>query len=157
MNRRPLLLLVLAVVAGLLGYGVTRLALRTPAAELSSADAQLDWLAREFKLDAAVRAEVARLQADYEPICEAHCAAIADAQAALRRSGPNDPAARSLAEAEIERLKQVCAESTQAHLRSVAALMTPDQAARFLAMMQPHVAHQDDRAGAPALAPTLAR
>ena len=153
MSRRPLLLLALALCAGLLGYGLTRLAVRTPVSEASVTQAQLDWLAREFSLDDATRAKVARLQSAYEPVCETHCSAVARAQAALRAAGP-DAATRATAEAELARLKQICAEATQAHLREVAALMPAAEAKRFLAMMEPRVAHRDDRVGAPTLAPS---
>lgn len=157
MPRRTLLTLVLALVAGILGYGATRLALRPPARAADSTEAQLDWLAREFSLDKRARAEVARLQSAYEPICESHCAAIGRAQAALKAAiAADNAAARAAAEAELARLKQICAESTQAHLRAVAAQMPPDQAARFLTLMQPRVAHTVERTGAPALAPARA-
>ena len=155
MSRRPLLLLALALAAGLLGYGLTRLAVRTPAAEAAATEAQLDWLAREFSLDDDARAEVARLQAAYEPVCETQCAAVARVQASLRSAG--DSPARAAAEAELARLKRVCAEATQTHLREVAALMPPAEAKRFLVMMEPRVAHRDDRVGAPALSPSDAR
>ena len=156
MPRRPLLILVLALAAGLLAYGLTRLAMRAPSEAAEATEAQLDWLAREFSLDAAARAEVARLQAAYEPVCENHCAAIARAQAALRAAG-SDPAAKAAAETELARLKLACAESTQAHLRAVASVMPPREAERFLAMMEPRVAHRDTRFGAPSLAPEGAR
>ena len=157
MSRRPLLILCLALAAGVLAYGLTRLAMRAPAgAETGTTEAQLDWLAREFALDTTARAEVARLQAAYEPICDHHCAAIVRGQAALRAAS-SDPAARAAAETELARLKQVCAESTRAHLRSIAALMTPVQAERFLAMMEPRVAHREERSGAPTLAPSGTR
>lgn len=153
MSRRPVILLVLALAAGFLGYGLTRLSVRTPAVEAGATQAQLDWLAREFALSEATRAEVARLQAAYEPVCETHCAAIARAQADLRAAGP-DSTARASAEAELARLKKACADATQSHLRKVAALMPPAEAKRFLAMMEPRVAHRDERVGAPALAPS---
>ena len=153
MSRRPILLLVLVIAAGLLAYGLTRLAMRPPAAKAESTEAQLDWLAREFHLTDAARAEITRLQAAYEPVCESHCAAIARAQDALRSAGP-DAAARATAETELARLKRLCGESTRAHLRSVAACMPSDDAARFLALMEPRVAHQDTRTGAPSLAPS---
>lgn len=157
MSRRTLLLFALAVAAGLLGYGLTRLALRPPAFAVDSTEAQLDWLAREFSLNAGARAEVARLQSAYEPVCENHCAAIARAQASLKTAlAAGDASARAAAEAQLARLKQLCAESTQAHLRAVAAQMPPAQAARFLNLMQPRVAHAAERTGAPTLAPASA-
>lgn len=150
MSRRSVIIVVLALFAGLFAYGLTRLAMRPPA--VAEPEAQLEWLAGEFGLDARAKAEVARLQEEYEPVCADHCAAIAHGRAALRDAG-SDPAARAAAEAELTRLKQVCADSTRAHLHAVAALMAPAQAARFLALMEPKVAHQDGRVGAPSLSP----
>lgn len=156
-SRRPLLLLGLALAAGLIAYGLTRVAMRPPAAaEAETPAAQLDWLAREFALSDSARAEAARIQAAYEPICDAHCSAIARAQTALRASS-SDSATRAAAETELARLKQVCAESTREHLRAIAALMSPEQAKRFLALMEPRVARRDDHDGAPGLAPADVR
>ena len=67
-----------------------------------------------------------------------------------------DTAALAAADAELARLKEVCAEATLGHLRSLAAHMSPAQAARFLAIMQARVAHHPGRSGAPALAPSPA-
>lgn len=150
------MIILLALVAGLLGYGLTRLAIRPPAPhEASAPEAQLAWLEREFALSSAACDEIKRLQLAYAPLCEQHCAAIVRAQAALKAAA-GDAAGRAAAQAELARLKRVCAESTRAHLEAVAAQMPPAQAARFLAMMEPRVAHRPERTGAPALAPSSA-
>lgn len=156
MSRRPLVTVVLVLVAALLGYGLTRLVLRPPAPdELSSPEARMAWMEREFALSADACAQIKRLQSAYDPVCEKHCAAIVRAQAALRAAG-DDPTARAAAQAELARLKQVCAESTRAHLQAVAAQMPPAEAGRFMAMMEHRIAHHDARTGAPALAPASA-
>lgn len=156
--RRLLILAALALAAAFLGYGLTRLAVRPPAAEhAASPAAQLAWLEREFRLTRAACEEIARLQAAYAPVCEQHCADIARAQAALRAARADSaPAAVVAAENELVRLKQVCADSTRAHLHAVAAQMPPAQAARFLDMMEPRIAHDDARQGAPAFSPAPA-
>lgn len=156
MSRRPVILVTLALVAGLLGYGLTRLAMPVPEpSEASAPDAQFAWLKKEFAVSDAGSAEIRRLQLAYAPICEDHCAAVVRAQAALRAAA-DDPAARAAASAELARLKTVCSEATRAHLQSIAAQMPPAQAARFLAMMESRVAHDDARGGAPALTPASA-
>lgn len=154
--RRPWLIFALALAAGLLGYGLTRLAVRAPAPDEAAApEAQLAWLEREFSLTRDACDEIKRLQLAYEPVCVDHCAAIARAQAALKTAlATDDASARAAAETELARLKRVCAESTRAHLQAVAAQMPPAQAVRFLALMEPRVAHHPDREGAPALAPS---
>lgn len=156
MSRRPVILAALALVAGLLGYGLTRLAMPAPEpAEASAPDAQFAWLKKEFAVSDTASAEIRRLQLAYAPICEDHCAAVVRAQAALRAAG-DDPAARAAASAELARLKTLCAEATRTHLQAVAAQMPPDQGARFLAMMESRIAHDDARGGAPALTPVSA-
>lgn len=156
MPRRTLIIAALVLVAALSGYGLTRLALRALEPDQASApEAQLAWLEREFRLSFEACEEIKRLQLAYGPVCEKHCAAIARAQAALRAAG-DDPIARATAQAELIRLKQVCAYSTRAHLQAVAARMPPAQAKRFLSLMEPRVAHHDARDGAPALAPASA-
>lgn len=149
MLRRLAWIFALAVAVGLLAYTATR-RLMPPAPTSPTPEAKLAWLAREFALDAAQVAHIDRLQTAYAPVCEAHCAAIGQAQAALAAAG-DDPARRATAKAELARLEKVCAESTRAHLEAVAAVMRPAEGARFLAMMEPRVAHTATRTGAPAL------
>lgn len=148
MSRRLLILVPLVVAAGFLGYALTGLFTSPPPTAPAMID-QLAWLAREFRLTPAQAAEIARLQAAYDPICAAHCSAVAETRAALARAAT--PEARGAAETELARLEKICAEATRAHLRRVAAALPADQSARFLEMMEPHIAHPADRAGAPAL------
>lgn len=158
MTRRSLAIAFLVLVAALAGYGITRLALRplSPQTGLTT-DAQLAWLEREFNLAPAAREEIRRLKADYAPICEGHCIAIGRAEAARKSAlASGDPAALATADTELARLKEVCAEATLGHLRSIAAQMSPAQAHRFLAIMQARVSHHPGRTGAPDLAPPSA-
>lgn len=146
MSRRLVLFLALVLLAGLAGYGLTRHFIPPPATD---AEARHRWLREEFDLDPVQAARIDALQSDYEPICAGHCAAIARTRAEL--DAATDATARAAALAELNRLKLVCAEATRAHLRSVAACMAPAQGARFLALMEPRVAHGESRTGAPAL------
>ncbi len=158
MLRRPVVIFILALVAALAGYGITRLALRPLSPQTgATTDAQLAWLEREFGLSPEAREEVRRIKAAYAPICEDHCIAIGRAEAARKSAlASGDPAALAAADAELARLKEVCAEATLGHLRSIAAHMSPAQAQRFLALMQSRVAHHPGRSGAPDLAPPSA-
>ncbi|MEO0055646.1 MAG: hypothetical protein RLZZ50_1593 [Verrucomicrobiota bacterium] len=143
----PFALILLAALAG--GYVATSRALRAP--ESANTDQQLEWLTREFSLEPEAAAEVRRIQTEYGPICAKHCAAIAKAETALlAATAPED---RVFAERELERLRKVCADATLAHLRSVAARMPRSEGERFLRMMEPRVAHQTGRTGAPDLSP----
>lgn len=150
MKRRIILVVLFAFAAGLLAYVAIRLA-QAPTAPLANPAARIDWLTREFKLTPAQATEIDRLQSAYAPVCEAHCAAIARAEDAL--SAAVTESARATARAEMSRLADVCAKSTLTHLQAVASLMEPAQGARFLALMEPRVAHSAGRAGAPALDP----
>lgn len=149
MFRRLVWITALVVFAGLAAYFVTR-RLMPPVPVAPTAEAKLAWLGREFSLDAAQLARIDALQTAYAPVCEAHCAAIMEAQDTLAASG-EDAARRAAAEAELARLKKVCADATRAHLVAVAAVMPPAQASRFLALMEPRVAHTAHRDGAPSL------
>lgn len=148
MKRPALLILPLAIAAGLLAYLGTRMAMPSPDPAPDAA-AKLAWLAREFSLTPAQTAEIDRLQKAYAPVCAEHCEKIAAAEAAL--AAAPDEERRAAARRELARVELLCAEATRAHLEAVAALMPPDQAARFLAMMEPRVAHTAGRTGAPSL------
>jgi hypothetical protein len=149
-NRRVVIVALLALAAGLLAFAATSrfLSAKTDA-PLANPEDRLAWLAREFHLTPGQAAAAERLQIAYAPVCEAHCAAIADAERALAEA--DDDSARVAARAELARLEKVCADATRAHLEAIAALMEPAQAVRFLALMEPRVNHASGRTGAPAL------
>lgn len=148
MFRRFALIIVLALFAGVLAYTVTRRLL--PAAPTApDAEAKLAWLAREFELNPDQAAEIDLLQVAYQPVCSAHCAAIFDAQARL--AAATTPSEKADAMADLEQLKRICADATRDHLQTVAAVMVPAQATRFLALMESRVAHAPGQAGAPSL------
>jgi hypothetical protein len=81
-------------------------------------------------------------------VCAGHCDDIARARASL--DAAIDASTRTAALTELDRLKIICTEATRAHLQAVAACMAPDQGARFLALMEPRVAHGENQTGAPA-------
>ncbi len=147
-SRRHIgLLLALALVVGVLAYGITRWAL--PASAPEGETANLDWLKKEFSLTPAQLKKVQQLHVDYAPVCAGHCAAIAEAEAALNKA--TSPEQLAAARAELQRLEKVCADSTRSHLSAVAAVMPPAEAGRFLALVEPKIAHSDGRTGAPDL------
>jgi hypothetical protein len=49
---------------------------------------------------------------------------------------------KTAAHAELARLEAVCQDATRAHLKRVAAVMSPDQGARFLSLVEPKVSGQ---------------
>jgi hypothetical protein len=98
---------------------------------------QQTWLQREFKLNPAQAAAVAKMQAAYQPVCAEHCRLIMAAHDRLA-AHPDDAAAQQ----EVTRLEQICHDATLQHLRVVAAQMSPEQGRRFLALVEPKVSRQ---------------
>ncbi len=94
------------------------------------------WLRAEFRLSDGQAAAVKKLHDDFSVECGEHCGAIVDAR---ERKAPA---------AEIARLEQVCVDAMTKHFERVAALMSAEQGARYLAIILPRVAGHD-HAGAP--------
>ncbi|MET0263021.1 MAG: hypothetical protein ABW223_09000 [Rariglobus sp.] len=126
----------IALTAAALAFGVTHFALKSTADTTAHAD-ELGWLKKEFDLTAAQTAAVEKLHADYQPICAAHCERVVAAREKLANA--TDPDA---ARTELARLEAVCRDATHAHLQQVAAVMSPDEGARFLALVGPKVSGQ---------------
>ncbi len=146
MNDRPrvlagpalLRLLLVALVAGAAGFGLTRLITPTPTPVVGE---ELAWLTREFELTADQAARIQSLHAAYRPVCAQHCAAIERTRTTLAHAASSED--RTAAEAQLERLVATCHDSTEAHLEAVAAVMSPDQGRRYLEMIRPRLsAHQ---------------
>ncbi len=124
----------IAVVAGLASFGLTRWV----AARQAPAD-EMAWLRKEFALSASQADAIASLHARYGPVCDEHCANVMATRQRLAGLAPGTPA-HAEATAQMEKLAQVCSESTRRHLEAVAALMDPAQGARYLALIGSKVA-----------------
>lgn len=134
-------LLLVALLAGAAGFGLTRLL--QPAPRFDAGD-ELTWLTHEYELTAAQAQTIAALHAAYRPICAEHCAAIADAKDRIA----NLPADTDhvVVQAQVERLVVACHDATRAHLEAVAAAMSPEQGKRYLAQIGPRLsAHQHNQ------------
>lgn len=104
------------------------------------------WLRTDFNLDDRQFAEIKKLHEAYAPSCEEHCRLIqeaARARDALQARGGSDPAAVAAAERTLQELRLTCETAIAAHVRKVAALMSPDQGARYLALVLPKIADFD--------------
>lgn len=123
-----------ALAAAALAFGVTHFCLR-PSADTG----EIAWMRGEFHLSDAQVAAIEKLHDDYFPVCMEHCAAITRARKQLDAASPADKPA---AQAEFARLQAVCHDATLAHLQRVAAVMPPDQGARFLSLVTPKVSGQ---------------
>ncbi|CAM3122874.1 hypothetical protein [Rariglobus hedericola] len=127
----------IAVAAAVLAFGITHFALRHPA----TAPTELAWMQKEFHLTAAQTAVIEKIHTDYQPVCADHCARIIKAREQLASAA--DPAA---ARVELARLEAVCQQATQTHLQRVADVMSPADAARFLALVGPKLSNQNHSA-----------
>ena len=130
--KRYLTLILVAVAVAAGSFGLTR-------GLLARGDEdQIVWLRREFRLTDDQAAAIARLQANYQPVCMAHCRLILAARDRLAAT-PGD----TTAQAEITRLEGVCAQATLAHLREIAAQMDSAQGRRFLTLVEPRVSRHE--------------
>lgn len=120
--KRGLVFLLCVALAATLAYALTQRLINR------GEEDQLDWLRREFHLSAEQTAAIARLQTAYAPLCAEHCRLIREAQS---RAQPTP--------AEIAQLEQVCHDATLRHLRDIAAVMSPAEGRRFLALVEPKV------------------
>ncbi|MDF3057713.1 MAG: hypothetical protein K0R17_1928 [Rariglobus sp.] len=128
----------MALAAAAFAFGLT-FALLRPAAD-NEAD-EMAWMQKEFQLTPAQTTAIAQLHDDYFPVCMDHCKRIVQARKHLAVAD-DKPAAQ----AELTRLEAICHDATQAHLKRVAAVMSPEQGARFLALVGPKVSGQSHEA-----------
>lgn len=97
-----------------------------------------EWLKREFALSDSQLAAIERLERDYRPICDGHCAdylaAHARLEALLAKDGAWRPEMGQAMEA-LYRTQMECHRDMLKHAYEVSAVMAPDQAQRYLAMI----------------------
>ena len=107
---------------------------------------QWTWLQREFHLNQAQLDRIKALHAAYQPICMGHCSrvlALKNQLGALAETkGKNSPQYLQ-AQTAWENLRRECNEATFQHLQAVAAVMSPDDGSRYLAMMVPRIDRPD--------------
>jgi hypothetical protein len=127
-----------ALVAGVVSFGAFYAVNREPAAIKTAARERdsMEWLRVEFKLSDDQYAAIKQLHAQYGSICAEHCSAI---MAAQKRNAPR---------AEVAALEKACVQSMTEHFNRVAALMSPGEGERYLALVLPRVQDYDHR-GAP--------
>ncbi len=152
MKRLGQSLLVLAVAAVATGAFCYRL---SSAPALHAAVARHDamaWLRADFHLTDRQFEAIKKLHDDYAPGCEEHCRRIkaaTQARDALRARHDADPAAAAEAERTLAELRTTCETAIGAHVRKVAALMSPEDGRRYLAMVLPKIAEFDHQMAPP--------
>ena len=103
-------------------------------------DTALDWVSKEFHLEADAFERVRSLHAGYQPTCAALCRRIDEHNrrlaTALLASKSMTPEIRRLVE-EGARVRAECQTALAAHLLEVAHCMPPEQGRRYLELMLP--------------------
>jgi hypothetical protein len=135
----------LAVCTGYMGYRVNC----DPALHEAVANGDtMKWLRTDFHLTDAQLIEIRRLHKSYTGTCEEHCRMIQEATRARNalKAAHGDRASLEEADLKIQQLKTVCEASLTLHVRKVAALMSPDDGRRYLALVLPKIANFDHTA-----------
>ncbi len=151
--KKLVAILILALAAGLFGYGLVRVRLESAGPAGVETGADIAWLKTEFNLTVPEFAAIEELHLAYSGTCAQHCADIIEAQKRLAEleleQGGADETTVAAARQNLARLEAVCNEATRAHLRQVAARMPLAQGVRFLRATEPHLAsapHDGSRA-----------
>ena len=138
--KRGLIIALVALLLGAAMFFICYQAGTRPMRRLTAQPhAEMAWLAHEFQLTADQTERVRRLQSDYEPRCAEMCRKIAENTATLdrlitanrERTPEMEALLRGSADIQVE-----CRRDMLAHIYKVAAVMQPDQAARYLALMK---------------------
>lgn len=105
----------------------------------------MEWLRVDFHLKEAQVSTIRQMQASYAGTCEEHCRMIQEATHSRNalQAAHGDKAAIDAANAEIQRMRTICESAIEAHIRRVAALMSPDDGKRYLALVLPKIASFD--------------
>jgi hypothetical protein len=140
----------LACLGCLLGY---RLGCDPVLSDAAAHGDTMAWLRHEYHLSTTQAEAIGKLHLDYSEACELHCLRIRqarDEKARLVASGKADAAALKAMDEKLQSLSDFCASQLSGHLERVAALMNPEDGARYLATVKPLVARFNHE-GAPDL------
>jgi hypothetical protein len=112
----------------------------------------MEWLRTDFHLTDAQLSGVRRLHEAYSGTCAEHCRRIQEATRAREalEAAHGDRQAIEAADERILQMRAACESAIAAHVRKVAALMSPEDGRRYLALVLPKIA-TFDHTGAPDL------
>lgn len=135
--------LIIALLALVLGAGMFLVCYRMgtrPMREFAARQGgEMAWLAHGFQLTAEQTQRIDQLQADYEPRCAEMCRKIAENNAKLDRlmttKHERTPEMEALLR-ESAGIQVECRREMLAHISAVAAVMPPEQAGRYIALMK---------------------
>ena len=137
---KGLLILAIAVVVSIGGSIVYfRTATAPTSAMLSQPAGELEWLRREFRLSDEQFSRIRAKHQEYAPKCERMCAEIAAANQRLDTLIQGSKAVTPEVASALHHSAQVqeeCRLAMLGHVYAVCGEMSPDQGARYLAMMK---------------------
>ena len=146
LTRTLAVLLFLAVATGFVCYRLS--CDPTLHAAVMKRDA-MEWMRADFHLTDVQFAAIRDLHNSYAGTCEEHCRMIQEAtkaRNALKSAQGADAAATIAAEQKIQELRSHCETAITRHVRQVAALMSPEDGQRYLALVLPKIADFDHTA-----------
>ena len=139
--KKPVIILILALIAGFVAFGITRKHCTT-----SNSNALLDqlpelgWLKSELKLSDTQFSKVAELHNAYRPVCKEMCSRIDESRARLEGVVLKNRSMNTELQqvtVEYERVRGECKMKMLEHLYQTAALMSEEQAGRYLKAVLP--------------------
>ena len=140
MSKRPLIILVLAVVVGVgLCIGSYLIAQRLCVKQIANSADDLDWLRQEFGLSATELEQVRQLHEGYLPKCAEMCQQIASKKKELESALAGATSVTAIAEqrlAELGALRAECQTHMLRHFVEVSQAMPAEQGRRYFAEMQ---------------------
>lgn len=126
--KNGLITLLVVLAAGVLSFGVFYAMNDAPAVRRAAREGDaMAWLQAEFHLSQAQFAAIKKLHADYGRQCSEHCRAIMEARQ------------RGASATEQASLEKICVDAMTEHFRKVAALMSPGEGERYLAIVLPRI------------------
>lgn len=146
--KRGLLTLIVALLAGLAGFMLTSRPSGVPVPEhpgeghSSSILPELAWLRHEFNLTEEEFSRVSELHLAYRPTCEILCEKIIVSRNKVTElvvAGTEVSPGLKEAFREHALLLAECQSAMLGHLYETAAVLSPEQAKRYLEVMMPHV------------------
>jgi hypothetical protein len=137
--KRALIVLLAAITLGAATCFFTFVMATKSTRQMASVDNELTWLGKEFQLSPEQIKHVEQLHSAYEPRCMAMCRKIAENNAQLDRliaegnelTPEMERLLRESADIQIE-----CRREMLSHIYSVAAVMPPEQGARYIKLLK---------------------
>lgn len=136
--KKSIVVLVLALAIGILSYFLSFTCFSIKATPWD----EVSWLKQEFNLTDGQYAEVKRLHEAFMPVCETHCSEYMKAKTTLAKLLKDSTTMTPEVENALNAVQQIEAECQRAFLKhgyEVAAVMSPEQGARYLRMIKEQI------------------